>query len=243
MKNDKACGNMQDWTGNNKSTYVTLGASNHTDKERQVHDFYATDSIAIDLLKSACDIPKFVYEPSCGQGHLSKRLIELGHHVYSTDLIDRGYGEGGIDFLNTSWPAELPKEDCCIITNPPFALLNDFINHALNILPYDAPAFFFIKTLCLEGRKRYESFYQHGYLHTIYQCVDRVMCAKNADFESMRAGGGSAVAYAWYEFRRVPSYTQIKWLDGKDLIRKDASEGSEIQPSSRQYNLLDLIIQ
>ena len=26
---------MQDWTGNKKSVFTSLGASNHTDKERQ----------------------------------------------------------------------------------------------------------------------------------------------------------------------------------------------------------------
>ena len=32
-----------DWTGNLNSIYKTLGASNHTDKEREENDFYATD--------------------------------------------------------------------------------------------------------------------------------------------------------------------------------------------------------
>ena len=41
---------MKDWTGNQKSIYVTLGASNHTDKERQIDDYYATSPIAIDTL-------------------------------------------------------------------------------------------------------------------------------------------------------------------------------------------------
>ena len=40
----------KDWIGNSKSTYVTLGASNHTDKERETHDYYSTDSVAIDVL-------------------------------------------------------------------------------------------------------------------------------------------------------------------------------------------------
>lgn len=40
----------KDWTGNKKSTFVTLGASNHTDKERQREDYYATDPIAARLL-------------------------------------------------------------------------------------------------------------------------------------------------------------------------------------------------
>ena len=34
---------MADWTGNRNSIYKTLGASNHTDKERQNEDFYATE--------------------------------------------------------------------------------------------------------------------------------------------------------------------------------------------------------
>ena len=34
---------MADWTGNSNSIYKTLGASNHTDKERQNDDFYATE--------------------------------------------------------------------------------------------------------------------------------------------------------------------------------------------------------
>lgn len=42
----------KDWTGNGKSIFTTLGASNHTDKEREINDYYATDPIAIDALLS-----------------------------------------------------------------------------------------------------------------------------------------------------------------------------------------------
>lgn len=31
-----------DWTGNAKLVYKTLGASNHTEDERQTDDYYAT---------------------------------------------------------------------------------------------------------------------------------------------------------------------------------------------------------
>ena len=41
---------MKDWTGNKNSIWKTLGATNHTDKERQNEDYYATDPIAIDKL-------------------------------------------------------------------------------------------------------------------------------------------------------------------------------------------------
>ena len=48
----------KDWTGNGNSIFKMLGASNHTDKERETHDFYATSPEAIDLLKKKIDLPK-----------------------------------------------------------------------------------------------------------------------------------------------------------------------------------------
>lgn len=42
--------NNKDWTGNKKTTFVTLGASNHTDHDRAEHDYYATEPKAIDEL-------------------------------------------------------------------------------------------------------------------------------------------------------------------------------------------------
>jgi hypothetical protein len=40
----------KDWNGNGNSVFKTLAASNHTDKDRQNEDYYATDPIAIDKL-------------------------------------------------------------------------------------------------------------------------------------------------------------------------------------------------
>lgn len=91
---------MKDWTGNRKSTFVTLGASNHTDKERESNDFYATDPVAIDKLVSAIHLPQNIWECACGTGCLSERLKHYGHDVVSTDLVDRGYGGGKRFFGN-----------------------------------------------------------------------------------------------------------------------------------------------
>ena len=40
----------KDWIGNSNSIYKTLGASNHTDKERETNDYYATEGRAAELL-------------------------------------------------------------------------------------------------------------------------------------------------------------------------------------------------
>ena len=90
---------MKDWTGTGKSIFVCNGASNHSECERQSEDYYATNPVAIDLLFYVEKFDGYICECSCGEGHLSKRMVELGAEVYSTDLVYRGFGVGGVDFL------------------------------------------------------------------------------------------------------------------------------------------------
>jgi len=35
-----------------------------------------------------------IWEPACGDGAISRVLEAAGYQVISTDLIDRGYGQG-----------------------------------------------------------------------------------------------------------------------------------------------------
>ena len=95
---------MKDWTGNTATTFAQLGASNHSLKDREVNDYYATDPNSLEIFLQALErdnikLHNNVWECACGQGHLSKLLETKGYNVYSTDLIDRGYGKANIDFL------------------------------------------------------------------------------------------------------------------------------------------------
>lgn len=204
----------KDWTGNSNSVYMTLGASNHTVNERQGEDYYATDPVAIDKLFKVLTPPHYVWECACGAGHLASRMREYGLNVLATDLYDRGYGYVGIDFLREKkLPEYLQDEDCCILTNPPYKYATEFVEHALDLLPEGAPAIFLMKTTALEGKGRWERLYNKGYLHAIYQFSERLLCAKNGDFDGMRAGGGSAVAYAFYLFsRECCNAPKIYWI-------------------------------
>ncbi len=198
-----------DWTGNSNSIYTTLGASNHTDKEREMHDYYATDPKAIDHLLSGGAKPSHkIWECACGEGHLSKRLIELGYDVKSTDLIYRGYGSGGVDFFSIH-----AVFDGDILTNPPYKYAKEFCEHALTLILPGHKVYMFLKLQFLEGKARRELF-NTGQLKTLYVSSSRILCAKNGDFERMRQGGGSAVAYGWYEFEKGYNGNPIiKWIN------------------------------
>lgn len=146
----------KDWTGNRNSVFKTLGASNHTKEDREHNDFYATDPLAIDLLKKKIDLPKQILEPACGEGHLSTRLEELGHDVKSYDLINRGYGEKK-DFFSINEP---PFEgNFAIVTNPPYKFATEFVIHALELVPNGSLVCMFLKTTFAESKGRYSKIF------------------------------------------------------------------------------------
>ena len=199
----------KDWSGNGKSVFVTLGASNHTDKEREPNDFYATDPIAVGkLIGNIGFIPSVVWECACVTGCLSERLKQYCIGVVSTDAIDRGYGQVQ-DFLLAK---EMPSGCSCIITNPPYKLATEFILHALSLLPDGGRCIMFLKTTFLEGEKRHRLLFSKYPPQRILQFSKRVLCAKNAEFQKM-CKVGSAVSYAWFVWEKgYKGETTITWI-------------------------------
>ena len=139
----------RDWKGGSASTFKTIGASNHCDHDRADKDYYATEPAATEWL---CRLEQFgeqILEPSCGEGHMSLVLEAHGYKVTSRDLADRGYGEVA-DFLseeNRYWPGD-------IVTNPPYAFAQEFVEKALAIIPEGRKVAMFLKLTFLEGKKR-----------------------------------------------------------------------------------------
>ena len=65
------------------TTFITLGASNHAKSNREVHDYYSTDALAITLLDKhgLLDQDQPYWESAVGGGRLSKDLKRLGYNV------------------------------------------------------------------------------------------------------------------------------------------------------------------
>ena len=141
----------KEWNGNSDSARSRLGINKkHTTKGRETDDFYATDPKALEMLLAGASewlqrvfdyekfkprtirdhVPSCIWECACGNGNLASYLIQNGFHVYASDLKDRGYGIRGIDFLQAK-----STYNPIILTNPPYSLANEFIEHALKILP------------------------------------------------------------------------------------------------------------
>lgn len=204
----------KDWTGNSRSIYMTLGASNHTEKERESNDFYATEPKALELLLELEKFSPFVWEPACGEGHLSKVLAIHGHQVRSSDIVDRGYpGTEVIDFFSVTRADIEDEVRRDIITNPPYKYAKEFVEHALDISMDGTKIAMFLKVQFLEGKARRVLFEKYP-PKMLWVASSRLLCAKNGEFQQMRDGGGSAVAYAWFIWEKgYKGKTIVDWFN------------------------------
>ena len=193
--------NTKDWTGNASVRNCNI---RHADAEQ--HDYYATEPKAVELLLEQERFGETIWEPACGEGHISKVLEAHGHTVVSTDLIDRGYGRGGVNFFESNFDTKLK---CDIITNPPYKYAKEFVEHALDLLEPGCKVAMFLKLTFLEGKGRRELF-ENSPPKTVYVSSSRLHCGKNGEFST----SSNIVAYAWYVWEK--GYTgsaMIKWIN------------------------------
>lgn len=176
----------KDWTGNRG--FLSMNSRNDN---AEPNDYYATDPRAVEMLLSQESFSENIWEPACGEGHISKVLEVHGHNVLSTDLIDRGYGTGGMNFLE-----ETRMFDGDIITNPPYKHGKEFVEKALELVRPGNKVAMLMKLTFLEGQSRRDLF-RNRPPQTVYVSSSRLECGKNGCFK-----GSSAVAYAWFVWRK-----------------------------------------
>lgn len=188
----------KDWTGNSSVRNCNIR------KNVSDHDYYATEPKAVELLLEKETFHPYVWECACGEGHMAEVLKKHGYKVRSTDLVDRGYGEGGINFFKEGKPT-MPMD---IITNPPYKYAKKFIEHALDISMDGTKVAMFLKLTFLEGKGR-RKFFHDNPPRTVYVASGRLECALNGEFKNK-----SMVAYAWFVWQKgYRGTTNIKWIN------------------------------
>ena len=202
---------MKDWTGNKQSVFATLAANNHSDIKREDDDFYATDPESLKIFLKAIErdgfkLHKNIWECACGQGHLSKVLEQENYNVWSTDLIDRGYGEGKVNFL-TCLPGGEWNGD--ILTNPPYKYAKEFVEKAIEIIPKDYYVVMFLKIQFLEGQARRKLFEKNPPKY-VYVNSTRQTCYINGDMSKKM---NSASCYCWFIWQKgYTGETIVRWI-------------------------------
>ena len=174
---------------NQNSIFTTLGASNHALEEREQHDYYATDPKAVELLLELEPFAPVIWEPACGEGHISKVLQAHGYEVISTDLIYRGFGDPEpLDFLKET----LDDFEGDIITNPPYSMGLEFVQRALESVRPGGKVAMFLKVQFLECDNQEDiDRYSENDCQFSYDEENEVYTAvlKNADGDTLEVEG------------------------------------------------------
>lgn len=136
-------------------------------------------------------------------GHLSKILEDKGYNVISTDLIDRGYGKGNVDFLSQT---EKLESNIDILTNPPYKYAQEFVEKSLEISG-GGYVIMLLKIQFLEGKERRKLFNKYPPKY-VYVNSARQMCYLNGD---MNVKMSSAACYCWFIWE--------KGFKGEPIIR------------------------
>lgn len=132
-----------------------------------------------------------VWEPACGAGHMARPLAECFDRVEASDVADRGYGRVA-DFL---WPDSNPSLPVdWIITNPPFALAEEFVLRAVRVARVGVAML--ARTNFFESEGRYRSIFgPNGRRLAIYApFAERVPMVKGR----VDPKASTATAYAWF---------------------------------------------
>lgn len=180
--------------------------------KRVDNDYYATDPQSVrDLL----DIHHFkntmCLEPCVGNGNIVETFLEYYPTSYfdKVDIIDRGYPCEIKDFLQYN----TDKKYDTIITNPPYVLAQEFIEHSLELLNPGGQCAMFLKIQFLEGVKRKKFFKQYPPKY-IYVFSKRQAPWNNGNqFNEKGKKWSSTMCFAWFIWEKdFIGEPVIRWI-------------------------------
>jgi hypothetical protein len=154
-------------------------------------DLYESPAEAVHALLSAERLPKCIWEPACGPGAIVRVLRSAGHLVHATDLCDYGCpdSEAGVDFLMEH---RTPDGVEAVVTNPPFKLANQFVQHALAVC---AQVYMLLPLTFIAGQRR-TAILESGSFVRIHVFKNRLPRMHRAGWQGARAT--STQEFAWF---------------------------------------------
>jgi hypothetical protein len=182
---------------------LSIVGSSRKNGYREENDFYPTPAYAVEELLKREKFDGNIWECACGDGAISDVLKSYNYETYSTDLINRGYGDGIQDFLTYDG-----KNYDNIITNPPFSEALNFVEQAKKFS--NNKIALFLKTVFLEGSSRYDMFHDNEYrLKCMYQFSKRVSLTKNG----IKMKNSGMISFAWFVWQKDwASEPLIRWI-------------------------------
>lgn len=164
-------------------------------------DFFPTPAWATHALIDNERFDGDIWESACGNGAMSDVLELTGQRVVSSDLYDRGYGEGGVDFLISN------RRAANVITNPPYNAAEGFVHAGLR--KADRKFALLLRLAFLEGANRQRTIFSTHAPSRVWVFSERITFYPAGAVQK----GSGTTAYAWFVWDKdAPSSTEMKWF-------------------------------
>jgi len=188
--------------------------SGHTRTNSEPFDFYKTPIKATLALLEREEFEGMIWEPASGDGAIST-LLEAKYgkeNVMSSDIqtADHVHGRKGVDFLKCNIPYPEVK---CIITNPPYKLAQEFVEHALKHASRKVAML--LPLSFLESQRRYK-LHKWAPLKAVYVFSRRIRCLKKSDPKELSKVKGTVFAWFVWDHYNQEDPT-IGWISPEEV--------------------------
>lgn len=216
-------------TGNKTATAAVRG-----------DDFYASPYAALPplLVSEGRKLPRVIWEAAAGNGALAIPLRNRRFTVYASDLNDWGCPqcEAGVDFTSdvaVRFGAEIKaKHDRFgIVTNPPFGIIEEFVERAVAMSPYVA---LLCRLAFLESEGRLNWWRQVG-LTRVHIIGERLPMMHRHGYTGKKLSN-AGMCFAWFIFevdkpqrRHVP----LRWVSWKEACKRYPQHDKDVPPVAK----------
>lgn len=210
--------------------------------EARGDDFYASPYAAIPplLVSEGRKLPKKIWEGACGNGALVLPLRNRGFTVHATDLNDWGCpgSEWEVDFLGPiaaqtgATLNDLWGDKWGIATNPPFNIIEPFIERAVAMAPYVA---ILCRLAFLESEGRMGWFQRMG-LRRIHVVAERLPMMHRHGYTGPKMSN-AGMCFAWFIFERrerTSHSVPLRWVSWKKACRKYPEQDGDKPPEAKE---------
>lgn len=156
--------------------------------DRVQTDYYVEPEWIVDALLDVEAFPGVNWDPACGRGNIPKTLEKRNLICLGSDLVDRGYGETENFFYYKHMSRSVEN----IISNPPYSIIEPFIQHALTLVK--GKVAILARLAFLEGQAR-RHFFEQNKLSRVWVSSRRVSMPPG---NSNVVTSGGSIAYAWF---------------------------------------------
>jgi hypothetical protein len=149
-----------------------------------------------------------IWEPACGDGSMFRPIMEYASEGWASDVHDYGWDHIVHDFLNRWMPKEVPLFPDWIVTNPPFRLAEQFVQHGLECGARGVAVL--VRSVFIESIGRYKNLFEHLPPTSMAQFTERVPMVKGR----LDKNASTATSYCWlvWEKAEIGKTPRLQWI-------------------------------